>query len=142
MSEENEPQVDETTDVEQAIDENAEVEQAVDESTDIEQVIDEATESVAVQSAALDELAEGEGGNPMGLAHLMDVPVRVIVEIGRARLTLGELVRVRPGSLLELDREAHEPADILVNGKIVARGEVVTIDDRYGVRVTSVEERG
>jgi len=64
--------------------------------------------------------------------------VRVTVEVGRARLTLGELVGLRSGSLIELDREAHEPADILVNGKVVARGEIVTMDESYGVRITSL----
>ena len=51
-----------------------------------------------------------------------------------------ELVELAPGSLVVLDREAQEPADILVNGKIVARGEVVTMNDNYGVRITSVQK--
>ena len=74
----------------------------------------------------------------MGIESLMDVPVRVTVQIGRTRMNLGELVRMKPGTLLPLDREAHEPADVLVNGKIVARGEVVTIDHSYGVRITDL----
>jgi flagellar motor switch protein FliN len=53
---------------------------------------------------------------------------------------LGDLVRLKSGTLLELDRESHEPADILVNGKIVAHGEIVTVDNHYGVRITSVEQ--
>ena len=110
----------------------------------LEEAIEQATEAVAVQANQLEELdaiaPEGaEDGDPMSLSSLMDVPVQVTVEVGRTRMTLGELVSVRAGSLVELDREAHEPADILVNGKIVARGEIVTIDDTYGVRVTSVE---
>ena len=64
----------------------------------------------------------------------------VTVRIGRANLTLGELVQLSPGSLVPLDREAHEPADVLVNGKVIARGEVVTIDNSYGVRVTSISQ--
>ena len=74
----------------------------------------------------------------MGLESLLDVPVRVTVQIGRTRMNLGELVRMKPGTLLPLDREAHEPADVLVNGKVVARGEVVTIDHSYGVRITDL----
>src|SRR5262249_36888592 len=70
---------------------------------------------------------------------LSGVPIHVTVELGRARLTLGDLCRLKAGALLELDREAHEPADILVNGKIVAHGEIVTIDGHYGVRITGVE---
>jgi flagellar motor switch protein FliN len=100
---------------------------------DIEQAIDEATDAVSAQAASLD----GESA-PIGIESLLDVPVRVTVQIGRTRLSLGELVQLRPGALLPLDREAHEPADILVNGKIVARGEVVTIDNTYGVRITDL----
>jgi len=105
----------------------------------LEAAIDSATEAVAVQAHELHELDEAGSGEGAGLAHLMDVPVRVTVEVGRTQILLGDLARLSPGALLELDREAHEPADILVNGKIVARGEIVTIDDNYGVRITSVE---
>ena len=110
------------------------------EAPEVEQAIDEATESVAIQTGQLDELAAGTAdGENVELSKLMDVPVQVTVEVGRTRINLGELVGLGPGSLLELDREAHEPADILVNGKIVARGEIVTIDQNYGVRITRVE---
>lgn len=105
----------------------------------LEAAIDQATEAVAVESARLDELSAGVAGGPgLGMGNLMDVPVRVTVEIGRKRVTLSELARMGPGALLVLEREAHEPADILVNGKVVARGEIVTVDGSYGVRVTEV----
>ncbi len=108
--------------------------------TEVEQAIDDAAHAVAIQASQLEELAEEDGSEEgVGLGHLLDVLVDVTVEIGRARMSLGQLVRLAPGSLLELDRQAHEPADILVNGKIVARGEIVTIDQTYGVRVTRVE---
>jgi flagellar motor switch protein FliN/FliY len=106
---------------------------------ELEAAIDQATEAVAVESARLDELAAGASAGPgLGMGNLMDVPVRVTVEIGRKRVTLSELARLGPGALLVLEREAHEPADILVNGKVVARGEIVTVDGSYGVRVTEV----
>jgi len=111
------------------------------ESTELEQALDQAAEAVAVESQRLDELADVSArGEPIGMASLMDVPVRVTVEVGRTRIPLSELVELAPGSLVVLDREAHEPADILVNGKIVARGEVVTMDGNYGVRITSVQK--
>ncbi len=112
-----------------------------EETPDIEQAIEDATEAVAVQNSELQELDEtgAAAGANVGLDGLLDVPVKVTVHVGRAQVTLGELVKLTPGSLLELDRETHEPADILVNGKVVARGEIVTIDDCYGVRVTGVE---
>ena len=105
----------------------------------LETAIDQAAAAVAVQARELDELSEGgASGAPIGIQDLLDVPVRVTVQIGRTRLTLEDLVRMGPGSVITLDREAHEPADILVNGKVIARGEVVTIDNTYGVRITHV----
>jgi len=107
---------------------------------ELERALEQATAAVAVQSQGLDELADSSAhGAAIGLGSLMDVPVRVTVEVGRARIPLAELVELGPGSLVVLDREVHEPADIMVNGKIVARGEVVTMDGHYGVRVTSVK---
>ena len=106
----------------------------------LEEALDEATEAVAVQARELEELAGVDGAEgSVGLEALMNVPVTVTVEVGHARIPLSMLTRLGPGSLLELERESHEPADVLVNGKIVARGEIVTIDDCYGVRITSVE---
>ena len=104
-----------------------------------QEVENDVVPDVAVQQSHLPELADASTGQSMSLGHLMDVPVRVTVEVGRTRMRLAELVHLSPGSLLELDRGAHEPADILVNGKIVARGEIVTIDQSYGVRITRVE---
>jgi len=104
----------------------------------IEQAIDAATDAVSVQTGELQELEESTSGDPIGLDSLMNVPVQLTVQVGRTRLTLAQLVQMGPGALIPLDREAHEPADILVNGKVVAKGEIVTIDDRYGVRIASV----
>lgn len=107
----------------------------------IEKAIESATETVAVEVGKLASLSStNPSGDPIGIENLLEVPVKITVEIGRARLTLAELVRLQTGSLLTLDREAHEAVDILVNGKVVARGEVVTIDQKYGVRITRVEK--
>ena len=108
------------------------------EATD-EEVIDQVGEAVKVQTAAIGELSSSDAtGEPIGIDHLMDVPVRVTVEVGRTSMPLGELVQLVPGSLITLDREAHEPADILVNGKVVATGDVVTLGGHYGIRITRV----
>jgi len=108
---------------------------------ELETAVDQASEAVAMQVSHLDELEVGPSTDqPIGLGNLLEVPVRVTVQIGQARMTLAELVKLGPGNLIPLDREAHEPADILVNGKVVARGEVVTIDSTYGVRITAVYE--
>lgn len=106
----------------------------------LEQALEHAAQAVSVGTRNLEELAQaGAGGEGLALQQLSNVPIPVTVQLGRVRLTLGELCRLKSGALLELDRESHEPADILVNGKIVAHGEIVTIDNHYGVRITSVE---
>jgi flagellar motor switch protein FliN/FliY len=106
----------------------------------IEQTIEQATEAVSVQARKLSKLEGGPpAGEGMGMESLLGVPVKVSVEVGRAKMTLAELVKLSPGSVVELDRDAHQPVDILVGGKLVGRGEVVTIGEKYGVRVTSVQ---
>ena len=68
----------------------------------------------------------------------MDVPVEVTVEIGRRSMKIAELLRIGPGSVLELDKAAGEPLDVYVNNRRIARGEAVVVGDRYGVRLTEV----
>jgi flagellar motor switch protein FliN/FliY len=72
------------------------------------------------------------------LSHVLDVPVDLVVEIGRTRLTIRETLGICRGTLITLDRLAGEPADLLVNGRLVARGEVVAIDEEFALRVTEV----
>lgn len=73
-----------------------------------------------------------------GLRRLAQVRVELSVEIGRTNMSLGEALALGPGSVIALDRMADQPVDLLVNGKLVARGEVVVIDSEYGLRVTEV----
>jgi flagellar motor switch protein FliN/FliY len=72
------------------------------------------------------------------LRRLSDVPVDVAVEMGRARMTVGETLTLRQGSIIPLNRMAGEPVDLLVNGAAIARGEVVVIDEQFGLRITDV----
>jgi flagellar motor switch protein FliN len=72
------------------------------------------------------------------LERLRDVPVELAVEIGRTRMTIGETLALGSGSIITLNRLAGEPVDLLVNGKPIARGEVVVIDEEFGLRVTEV----
>jgi flagellar motor switch protein FliN len=72
------------------------------------------------------------------LHRLEDVPVELAVEIGRTRMTIGETLALGPGSIVSLNRLAGEPVDLLVNGKRIARGEVVVIDEEFGLRLTEV----
>lgn len=69
---------------------------------------------------------------------LMSIPVTLSMELGRAKLPMKEIMGLKPGSVVELDRLTSEPIDILINGKLVALGEAVTAGDKYGVRVIQV----
>jgi flagellar motor switch protein FliN/FliY len=83
-----------------------------------------------------DPSASGSAGSE--LERLYDVPVELAVEIGRTRMTIRDTLALGPGSIITLDRLAGEPVDLLVNGKPIARGEVVVIDEEFGLRVTEV----
>ena len=72
------------------------------------------------------------------LSRLHDVPVELAVEVGRTKMTIREALSLGPGSIVTLNRLAGEPVDLLVNGKPIARGEVVVIDEEFGLRVTEV----
>lgn len=77
-------------------------------------------------------------GAPGNIDLIVDIPVRITVELGRTRKTIGEVLALGPGSVVELNKMAGEPVDVLVNGKLIARGEVVVIDESFGIRVTEV----
>jgi flagellar motor switch protein FliN len=91
-------------------------------------------EELTYESLAGGAVAGSEGD----LERLRDVPVELSVEIGRTRMTLGETLGLAPGAIVTLDRTAGEPVDLLVNGRRIARGEVVVVDDEFGVRLTEV----
>ncbi len=77
-----------------------------------------------------------------GIEMLHGVDMEVTVEIGRARMTVRDLLDLSPGAVLELDRAAGSPADLLVNGRLIARGEVVVIDEDFGLRITEILNDG
>jgi flagellar motor switch protein FliN len=78
------------------------------------------------------------GSGTTDLSLVLDVPVDLVVEIGRTRMTIRETLGICRGTIITLDRLAGEPADLLVNGRLVARGEVVAIDEEFALRVTEV----
>ncbi len=73
-----------------------------------------------------------------GLDRLREVPVELSCEIGRTSMTIGEALALAPGSIVGLNRLAGEPVDLLVNGRPIARGEVVVIDEEFGLRITEI----
>lgn len=72
------------------------------------------------------------------LDMIMDVPVTLAMEFGRTQISIKRLLQLQQGSIVELDRLASEPLDIYVNGTLVARGEVVVVNDKFGIRLTDI----
>jgi flagellar motor switch protein FliN/FliY len=90
-----------------------------------------------VQFGQLDGGA-GAVPNPHGIELLKDVTLTVQAELGKTKRLVKDILRLQVGSVLQLEKEAGEPVDILVNNKAIARGEVVEIDGQYGVRITEI----
>ncbi|HXX89753.1 MAG TPA: flagellar motor switch protein FliN [Acidimicrobiales bacterium] len=84
------------------------------------------------------EPARVEHGRPRSVELLQGVEMSVTVELGRTRMLMRDLLGLRAGSVVELDRPAGSPVDVLVNGTLLARGEVVVVDDELGVRITEI----
>jgi len=82
-----------------------------------------------------------EPGTGRNFDLLLDIPLEVTVELGRTRLALRDLLALSAGSVVELAKLASEPLDVLVNGKLVARGECVMVNDKFGVRLTDIVSR-
>ena len=98
----------------------------------------EETVDVSLEQLA-EDAADGQGFDAMVSADvLQSVPVTLSVEVGRTRLKIRDLLRLKQGSVIELERNAGEPLDLLVNNTVVAQGEVVLVNDRYGVRLTRI----
>ncbi|MDF7679671.1 flagellar motor switch protein FliN [Enterobacteriaceae bacterium ESL0689] len=77
-------------------------------------------------------------GDPQDIDLIMDIPVKMTVELGRTKMTIKDLLRLSQGSVVALDGLAGEPLDILINGYLIAQGEVVVVADKYGVRITDI----
>lgn len=102
----------------------------------------ETPNDVTAQKVDFAELSvDSPSDDRQNLDLLLDVPIPVAVEVGRARMSLDEILALGPGSVITLDKKAEEPIDLRVNGKLVARGEVVMVDDDYGLRVTQILDK-
>ena len=97
-------------------------------------------ENVAKSAEGVAKAAKGAGtlGSGYSLDILLDVALQVTVEVGRARMTIQDLLQLGQGSVIELEKLAGEPLDIYVNGKQVARGEAVIVNEKFGVRLTDI----
>ena len=96
----------------------------------------------AQATAAQFETLKDEGGpeavKDVNLEVILDVPVTLSMEVGRTRIPIRNLLQLNQGSVIELDRAAGEPLDVFVNGTLVAHGEVVVVNEKFGIRLTDV----
>ena len=95
--------------------------------------------AVGVSKMALPNLDEGEeNAQSRAMNYIDDIPMQITVEVGRSRMSVREILGINKGSIIPLDRMADDPVDVLVNGKLFAKGEIVVIDDFFGVRLVEV----
>lgn len=92
-------------------------------------------------SDTLTQVEEGKEGKKeftRDIDFLLDIPVKVVVELGKANVLLGDLLRMGTGSVLELEKPSEEPLDVHINGKLIGRGDVVVVNNRFGIKLTEV----
>jgi flagellar motor switch protein FliN/FliY len=128
---------------------------AMQEQSDVETTADadwgdalkEQSESESLESAQFNELEQQSDVSPakmdvspedLKLDVILDVPVTISMEIGRTKINIRNLLQLNQGSVIELDRFAGEPMDVFVNGTLIAHGEVVVVNDKFGIRLTDV----
>ena len=95
----------------------------------------------AAAKAEFNDLQDGggdAGARDVNLEVILDVPVTLSMEVGRTRIPIRNLLQLNQGSVVELDRAAGEPLDVFVNGTLVAHGEVVVVNEKFGIRITDV----
>lgn len=95
------------------------------------------------EGGKMEELLQETTGNDskkfeINIDSLLDIPVEISVEIGRARMAIGELLSLSKGSIIELDKIAGESVDIFVNGRLLGKGEIVVVNERLGARITEI----
>ena len=99
-----------------------------------------ATEAAATaQPAVFEQLGGGMNAQaPQGFDMIMDIPVALTVELGRTKISIRNLLQLAHGSVVELDGLAGEPMDVLINGTLIAQGEVVVVNEKFGIRLTDI----
>lgn len=102
----------------------------------------ESSEANAAKPVELDDFNDGSkplsGDERRKLDAILDIPVTISMEVGRTQISIRNLLQLNQGSVVELDRLAGEPLDVMVNGTLIAHGEVVVVNDKFGIRLTDV----
>ncbi|MGB2742281.1 MAG: flagellar motor switch protein FliN [Cognaticolwellia sp.] len=107
-----------------------------------DEAMDEQAAAEAAETVELEELQEDSetitGEDKRKLDAILDIPVTISMEVGRSNISIRNLLQLNQGSVVELDRVAGEALDVLVNGTLIAHGEVVVVNDKFGIRLTDV----
>jgi len=107
-----------------------------------DEALDEQAEASAAKTVELEELTPDDtpitGDEKRKLDAILDIPVTISMEVGRSNISIRNLLQLNQGSVVELDRVAGESLDVLVNGTLIAHGEVVVVNDKFGIRLTDV----
>ena len=119
--------------------EGGEAESSSDLSDEWASAMEEAQESEVTKAALqqLEDESSGDGDGP-NLDVILDIPVTISMEVGNTKIPIRNLLQLNQGSVVELDRFAGEPLDVLVNGTLIAHGEVVMVNEKFGIRLTDV----
>ena len=115
--------------------------EAMAEQGDSAKDVDMGANEMKVQVAELDDLNQEQpltDDQHRKLDTILDIPVTISMEVGRSNISIRNLLQLNQGSVVELDRVAGEPLDVLVNGTLIAHGEVVVVNDKFGIRLTDV----
>ena len=126
-----------STETEQAVEQDAVAEEWPAEEEAQAAAEEGGEEFQQVEAKQLNQSAS-TGSGDVKLDVILDIPVTIAMEIGRAQLSIRNLLQLNQGSIVELDRLAGEPMDVLVNGTLVAHGEVVVVNEKFGIRLTDV----
>ncbi len=120
--------------------ENVETEKVEKEKDPWAEAMNEQAEAEADTAAGFENLEDegSPGDEEINMEVILDVPVDISMEIGRTKINIRNLLKLNQGSVIELDRLAGEPMDVLVNGTLIAHGEVVVVNDKFGIRLTDV----
>lgn len=111
---------------------------AMAEQATVEAEAEQAQETPAAEFDNLEDTSGGLADDEANMDVILDIPVTISMEIGRTRISIRNLLQLNQGSVVELDRLAGESMDVLVNGTLVAHGEVVVVNEKFGIRLTDV----
>ncbi len=113
--------------------ENTELDSALNAAKGAAEEVDDGAEEESAPAGAKKEV-----GNVHSLDFILDIPLKVTVELGRSKMAIKDILQLAQGSVVELSKFAGEPLEVLVNDKLVARGEVVVVNEKFGVRLTDI----